>query len=90
MKFEWDDNKNKANIEKHGIAFTDVCEIFNAPMLVLEDSRYQYDEVRYIGMGTVKRRILVIIFTRPHIQTIRIISARKANQREQNKFKHAL
>lgn len=44
MKFEWDEGKNKINLQKHGIDFNDVAELFNQPMLVLLDSRDDYGE----------------------------------------------
>ena len=34
MKFEWDENKNELNIEKHGLDFEDAAEIFDSPMLI--------------------------------------------------------
>ena len=37
MKFEWDENKNEANIRKHGIDFNDIPKIFDGPMIINPD-----------------------------------------------------
>lgn len=86
MKFEWDDKKNQANIEKHGIDFTDVPEMFDHPMLVFHDSRKDYGEERWIGIGPMKMIIVVIVFTEPNSDTTRIISARKATKYERKEY----
>lgn len=44
MRFEWDEHKNKSNIEKHDIDFHDAALIFSAPMSVISDDRYDYGE----------------------------------------------
>lgn len=51
IKFEWNEGKNKLNIEKHELDFVDVCEMFKTPMLIHKDTRNDYLEDRYIGMG---------------------------------------
>src|SRR5690349_11054133 len=56
--FEWDKDKNKQNIQKHELSFTDAWEVFQKPMLVLKDMRKEYFEERYIGMGYLKNRLI--------------------------------
>ncbi len=46
MQFEWDDAKNLENIRKHQIDSTDVSEMFDSPMLIEEDERFDYGEER--------------------------------------------
>lgn len=46
MNFEWDENKNFTNVNKHGIDFADVYRIFDGPMIVQLDVREDYGEVR--------------------------------------------
>jgi hypothetical protein len=48
MEFEWDNQKNKANIEKHGLDFSDSHKVFELPMLVRIDDREDYGEDRWI------------------------------------------
>lgn len=79
MQFEWDEKKNTLNIQKHGIDFTDAYELFEQPILFLKDDRKDYKENRYIGMGYIQQRIMVIVFTRPKKDRVRLVSLRKAN-----------
>ena len=90
MKFEWNEEKNRLNIRKHGLDFADAEEIFESPILISKDDRKNYGENRFVGMGYIKGRVMVLIFTKREPNIIRIISLRKANKREQTKFKKAL
>lgn len=89
MRFEWDKRKNEANIRSHGIDFLDVPLVFNGPMLVNLDEREEYGEDRWIGVGFLRNIAVVVIFTEPRPDTIRIISARKANKYERKKMEDA-
>jgi len=88
--FEWDEPKNKENIRKHGLDFADAWEIFEAPVLTAPDTRKDYGEDRWIGIGFLKERVVVIVFTEPNEDTIRIISMRKALKYERIKFEEAI
>lgn len=81
MKFEWDENKNKKNIERHGIDFKDAYLIFENPLLIKIDTRKEYGEKRLIGLGLLFEVAVIIIFTK-RINNIRIISIRRANKNE--------
>lgn len=86
-KFEWDEHKRTANIRKHGLDFKDVEEMFSGPMLVKLDTRIDYEEDRWIGMGMIKNRIAVVIYLEHDDGvTIRIISLRKALSYEQKQY----
>ena len=82
MKFEWDEKKRQANLEKHGVDFVAASTLWSNFMLIIEDTRMDYQESRYIGLGEVNRRVMVVVFTERQPNTIRIISFRKANRRE--------
>lgn len=87
-KFEWDEQKRSANIRKHGLDFKDVEEMFRGPMLVKLDTRIDYGEDRWIGMGMIKNRIVVVIYLEyDNDVTVRIISLRKALSYEQKQYK---
>ena len=82
MKFEWDDLKSERCFRDRGFDFSYAARAFFDPdRIVQEDTRYCYGEERYQLMGTIEQRLFVVVYT-PRRQTIRIISARKANQRE--------
>ena len=71
------------NIEKHGLDFEDAKELFvNGTLWRLEDTRNEYNEIRYIGFGYVYGRLMNIVYTKRKPNVTRIISFRKANQRE--------
>ena len=85
MTFEWDDKKDASNIEKHGLSFDDAIKIFLDPKRkVLVDDRFNYGEERLIATGYMDGRLVVVIYTKKE-SVVRIISARKANKREQRK-----
>ena len=90
MNFEWDNDKNHTNIRIHGLDFADASQIFDEPMLVEIDNREDYGEERFIGIGFLKNFIVVIIFTEPKEDTIRVISLRKALKYEREKFRKAI
>ena len=78
MKFEWDQQKNQANVAKHELDFADAPRVFRLPLRVSLDERQDYWEDRWIGIGILDGRFVVVVFTEPGEQTIRIISLRKA------------
>jgi len=87
MKFEWDENKNRINQEKHGISFEEAKEVFDDALQIAKlDHRFNYFEERWITLGaTTKQKVLVVanlFFTEDGDEIIRIISARKANNKE--------
>jgi len=86
VRFECDKEKNRANIKKHGISFYDVIAMFNHPMIVHLDTRNDYEENRWLGVGLLKNHVGVVIYTERSGDVIRIISARKANKREVNYY----
>ncbi|WP_027249702.1 BrnT family toxin [Planktothrix agardhii] len=86
MKFEWDEGKNQTNLIKHGFDFTDAYRIFNLPMVVELDERENYAEDRFVAIGLLDGRVVVIVYTEPDDQTIRIISLRKALSYEQKSY----
>lgn len=82
MNFEWDEQKSRANLRKHGLSFADAFRIFDAPMLIDQDNRFDYGEDRWIGIGRIQSRIVVVVYSEPDAETIRIISLRKALSHE--------
>ncbi|MGM3307540.1 BrnT family toxin [Anabaena sp. WFMT] len=90
MQFEWDEAKNLENIRKHQIDFADVPEMFDSPMLIEEDERFDYGEERWLGIGFLGNGVAVVVWTERQGDVIRIISARRANRYERKKFEQYL
>ncbi len=83
MNFEWDEAKSEACFQERGFNFAYAARaLFDPSRIVQADTRYSYGEDRYQLMGRIEGRLFVLIYTPRHDATIRIISARKANQRE--------
>ena len=88
MKFTWDDNKEKANITKHGIDFLLAARVFaDENRLELYDIDHSIQEDRYVTIGAVGS-VLCVIFVVYNVRgdAIRIISARKATERERRLY----
>ena len=82
MQFEWDEVKSEACFRQRGFDFAYAARAFFDPdRLVHADTRRLYGEDRYPLLGTIEQRLFVVVYT-PRKDAMRIISARKANQRE--------
>ena len=86
MTFEWDEAKNQANIRNHRIDFADVPPLFDGPMVVKLDTRRDYGEERFIGVGLLRNAVILVVFVEKRQTTIRRISARKATKHERQRF----
>ncbi len=89
MKFEWDKQKNQVNIRKRKLDFADAHKVFENPILVNPDDSEDYGEERWIGIGLMDMRVVVIVFTEPDEDTIRVISFRKATINERKQYEQA-
>ena len=82
MNFEWDDAKSEACFRERGFDFAYAARAFFDPdRLIQADTRRSYGEERYQLLGKIEQRLFVVVYT-PRDDVLRIISARKANQRE--------
>ena len=89
MRFEWDSEKNRINQKKHGgLAFDSAALVFNDPHAIFRQDRVVASEQRWhaIGMATGALLLVVHVYRMENehdkTETIRILSAREANQRE--------
>lgn len=87
MKFEWDDHKNTLNQQKHGVSFEEASEVFTDPLHIAKcDYRFSYFEERWITLGQTKANALLVVanifFTEDGTEIIRIVSARRATNKE--------
>jgi uncharacterized protein len=90
MQFEWDEAKNLENIRKHKIDFADVWEMFESSMLIEPDDCFDYGEDRWFGIGFLGSGIAIVVWTERREDVIRVISARRANRHEQQRFEKYL
>lgn len=85
MTFEWDDEKETINIEKHGISFETASHVFEDPEYIeMYDFEHSIEEDRYIAIGRVGD-ILFVVFTERK-DNIRLISARLATATERSLY----
>jgi uncharacterized protein len=81
--FEWDERKRRRNLADRGVDFFDVLSVFEAPQrLEFEDIRKHHGERRHVILCPVEGRLFHVTYTMRGSNR-RIISARKANRREQ-------
>jgi hypothetical protein len=86
MRFEWDEAKSDACFQSRGFDFAYAAFAFADPDRVIrQDGRYSYGEDRYQLIARIEHRLFVLVYT-PRNEVIRIISARKANQREVKQY----
>lgn len=85
LVFEWDENKNQLNKEKHGISFETASYVFrDAFYIEMYDFEHSIDEDRYVAIGKVED-LLFVVFTERG-ETIRLISARIATPNERRMY----
>lgn len=83
LKFDWDERKNGANQQKHGISFEEAQTVFfDEEAIEFDDPQHSAKEARFLVIGKSARfRILIISYCFRQ-STIRIISARRATNQE--------
>lgn len=89
LRFTWDENKNRVNRRKHGVAFEEAQTAFlDEQAKVYFDPDHSEDEERFILLGVSFRlRVLVVCHCYRESDTVvRIISARKADKQEQEDY----
>ena len=89
IQFEWDDAKAKSNLAKHKVSFETALRVFADPMARSEQDRIENDEERWQTIGMVDGHLLLLVahtILIESVETIRIISARRADSRERKKY----
>ena len=91
MRFEWDANKALINLAKHRVSFKEATEVFEDPD-ALEDYDFLHSakETRFSMIGFSSRRLLFVVYSERPTDTVRLISARKANQRERKLYERRI
>ena len=91
--FDWDENKNRINLEKHGITFEEASTVFFDDRAILfDDPEHSIDEDRFLllGMSETAKVCIVCHCYRESDTVIRIISARQATRKEEQRYVRGL
>lgn len=87
LEFEWDRRKAAANLRMHGVSFELAKTVFRDPFGVERiDDREPYAEERFLTIGMGAGEILLFVVHTEREDRIRIISARRATQYEQDDY----
>jgi len=85
MRFEWDEEKRRTNLSKHGLDFIDAAEVFGGETVSFLDDQFDYAETRFVSIGILDGVVMVIIHTEDD-ETVRLISFRRATPREEANY----
>jgi uncharacterized DUF497 family protein len=85
VELEWDETKRQDTLDERKLDFADVDRFDSASLQTFEDLRFDYGEARYITTGYLDARLVVACWT-PRNGRVRIISLRKANDRERKSY----
>ena len=88
MDIEFDPAKSQENERRRGLPFSMVADFEFETALIIEDARIDYGERRWIALGLIARRAFVVAFTWRDGR-LRVISFRKANARESERYDQA-
>jgi len=88
LNFEWDANKNASNIKKHSVSFDEAKTVFTDEYArLISDPDHSEDEDRFILLGaSIDSKLLVVCHCVREGESIRIISARKADKQERKVY----
>lgn len=85
MDFTFDPVKDRANREKHGLSLEFGKQIFTNAVTTLMDTRFDYGEDRFVSFGYSGDDLYVCVYV-VREDTIRLISVRRANDRETRRY----
>jgi uncharacterized protein len=89
MAIVFDPAKREATLAKRGLDFADAGRVFDGSQYEFEDRRKDYGEERMITIGLLAERMVVVVWTWRE-EDRHIISMRKANDREQRRYRHRM
>jgi uncharacterized DUF497 family protein len=86
VRITFDPTKRAATLEERGLDFTEAPEVFAGTVIDIPDRRVNHGEDRVITIGFLRARMVVVVWTSVGEDARRVISMRKANDREQRRF----
>jgi hypothetical protein len=85
LKFVFDLGKDEANRTKHGVSLALAEVLFDGPHVSMSDDRFDYGETREVAFGLIRERLFACVYVDRGTER-RVISLRKANQREVRRY----
>lgn len=85
MQIEFDWEKRGTTLKVRGLDMARAAEVFTGPTMTVEDDRRNYGEMRNITIGYLEASMVVLVWT-PRNRKLRVISMRKANERERRLY----
>jgi uncharacterized DUF497 family protein len=90
LNFQWDMNKARTNLTKHGVSFEEAATVFGDPLsLTIPDPAHSQVEGRWIVLGHSHQKKLLVVVHTERGDNIRIISARRAGRRERKSYEQS-
>lgn len=87
MKFSWDSAKAKANVATHGVSFSEAATVLEDEAALTREDPDSIEEQRFVTLGySGLGNLLVVVYTYREPDTVRIISAWKANKRQRGQY----
>lgn len=90
LTFEWDSEKARSNLRRHGISFEEASSVFGDPLsITIGDTLHSTQEQRFITMGESALKKLIIVSHVDRGDNIRILSARLATKKERKQYEQS-
>ncbi|MBC5766528.1 BrnT family toxin [Ramlibacter albus] len=86
----WDEPKRRANLGKHGIDLAELEQVFDLPMVTVDDDSEDYGELRLQSLGMLRDRVVFLVWTPRGDDTAHLISCRYADRQETDEYFQAL
>ena len=89
MRGVWDESKNRTNRKKHGVSFREASTLFyrGDDYLEIFDDAHSDDEDQFIAIGSIEKGLVLVVYTERDEETVRLISARWATEREADLYR---
>ncbi len=89
-RFEWNDDKARFNLKKHGVSFDEASTVFHDPLAaIFDDEAHSSAELRELIIGhSIAGRLLVVSFAERSGEILRLISARVATRKERQDYEN--
>ena len=87
LTFEWDEEKSKGNLRKHGVSFDEAKTVFNDPFaMTISDPEHSSQEDRYIDLGMSSQERMLMVWYTERGRNIRIIGSRTATRKQRREY----